>query len=69
MSASRWLVSLSNLAVTYDSNATQTRACRQTTRKKSFAHFEARNSVEKSFCLGPPEGAGTLEAIMGPSSR
>lgn len=56
-------------AVTYDSKATQIKACRPTTRKKSFAHFEARKSVEKSFCLGPPDGAGTLEAIMGPSSR
>jgi hypothetical protein len=49
--------------MTYDSKATQAKACKRTMRKKNFAHFDARNSDEKRAFLRAALG-GTPEAIM-----
>jgi hypothetical protein len=37
--------------ITYASKAEHTSACSPTTKKKSFAHFDARNSVENRLFL------------------
>jgi hypothetical protein len=56
-------------AGTYASKATQITTCRPTVKKKSFAHFDARNSSEKRLGLVRLELTGVPGAIMMALSR